>query len=413
MGVGRGGISGSENGTPSSLSKYNSNDYPSITALGGGGGAKQPSSAQNGGSGGGSAGNSSSSTPGTGIAGQGYGGGIGSTSANAYGAGGGGGAGGEGARGTNLRGGDGGIGRLININGIASYYAGGGGGSAYDGVPGTGGLGGGGNGSRGAGSSTSAATDGLANTGGGGGGAERTFLAHGKGGSGIVIVRHKISPGQAVPPNGGTTIEVPVAVFNILYDTSISQSYPGSGTTLYSVGTSTVNATLAPGITYSDESLILNGLVSNPIQFPAFDSNSDFTAFFRVELSSTSSTAALLGPVSGSGGGGLVLRYEPGTGLQIVRSFVDNVGVVPYTWAAGTDPVIALRRDGNAFRIYVNGVVIGSDIVAAITFNTNGNSAIGSDNGVTILNGKFKKFAYINSSLPDEEVAITSTYLGQ
>lgn len=410
VGVGTGGASGSVSGTPSSL--VDSSDDYSIQAPGGGGGAQQPASAENGGSGGGSAGNSGGSIPGTGISGQGYGGGTGSTAPNGYGAGGGGGAGGAGAGGNNLRGGDGGIGRLININGTASYYAGGGGGSVYDGAPGVGGLGGGGSGSRGTGSPASAATDGIANTGGGGGGAERLFLTPGKGGSGIVIIRHRISSEQAVPPDGGTTIDIPAPIFNIFYDTSVAQSYPGSGTILYDLGTSETNATLKPQIVYSGGSLVLDGVTPDLIQFPAFNPNADFTVFFRIEISANT-TSALLAPVSGGGGlGGLVFRYVPGTGLQIVRSFVAIVGGVAYTWSVGTDPVVALRRQGNAFRIYVNGDQVGSDIVASVAFNTSSPSAIGSDNSVTILNGKFKKFAYADYSMDDVLVADASSFLG-
>ena len=108
--------------------------------------------------------------------------------------GGGGGAGQSGGDGTYTHAGKGGNGMRIGITGKLVWYAGGGGGSRHAdhaGAYGVRGLGGGSDGS-GIGNAVNA----VANTGGGGGGGgyfSGTFFAGGTGGSGIVVVRTRIS----------------------------------------------------------------------------------------------------------------------------------------------------------------------------------------------------------------------------
>ena len=161
-----------------------------LTAYGGGGGKGWWQNGAAGGSGGGGGhGDDHLTYGGSGVAGQGYAGGGNHFSTGRYESGGGGGAGAVGGTSVHLKSGDGGIGRQINISGINTYYGGGGGGGQAIG-PGTdsaGGLGGGG-----AGRVRYSGVAGTANTGGGGGG-------HGDaggsvaGGSGIIIVRYRIT----------------------------------------------------------------------------------------------------------------------------------------------------------------------------------------------------------------------------
>jgi len=108
--------------------------------------------------------------------------------------GGGGGAGTSGGHATAYHAGRGGDGLRIGITGKLVWYAGGGGGSRHQdhgGTYGARGLGGGSDGS-GAGNAANA----IANTGGGGGGGgylSGTFYAGGAGGSGLVVVRYRVS----------------------------------------------------------------------------------------------------------------------------------------------------------------------------------------------------------------------------
>ncbi len=110
--------------------------------------------------------------------------------------GGGGGAGGAGSPSTfpPNRSGNGGTGRETTFRGSPQFFAGGGGGGSFSGASasGTGGAGGGGNGAT-----SNTASDGQANTGGGGGGAGPGPSPVGgfgaNGGSGIVILKYRIS----------------------------------------------------------------------------------------------------------------------------------------------------------------------------------------------------------------------------
>tara|TARA_B100000575_G_scaffold287433_1_gene285776 strand:+ start:341 stop:1792 length:1452 start_codon:yes stop_codon:yes gene_type:complete len=202
-----------------------------LTALGGGGGGSHDGgsvsvSGTNGGSGGGGSDNNNSYGPGSGTSGQGNNGGNGSPTYldNYRGGGGGGGAGGVGLAYNvldNGNRGNGGIGALNSYEtGSNNYYAGGGGKSAYGGASdnnaGDGGHGGGGGGSHAGGGGGGAGDAGLAsansrqgsagsvgsstaggnggvNTGGGAGSNAWQKSGGASGGSGIIVIRYKIT----------------------------------------------------------------------------------------------------------------------------------------------------------------------------------------------------------------------------
>jgi len=166
-------------------------------ATGGGAGASRTVNGRSGGSGGG--GSLYLTTPGLGSLGQGnIGGEEGGyiSGSNAARAGGGGGAGAPGVTGklTVADPGVGGAGLESLITGSSTYYGGGGGGASWLSSTGTialGGIGGGGNGGR---QNSTLATPGGVNTGGGGGARQDGSQP---GGSGVVIIRHLTSAGQA------------------------------------------------------------------------------------------------------------------------------------------------------------------------------------------------------------------------
>nr|BAR39920.1 hypothetical protein [uncultured Mediterranean phage uvMED] len=198
--VGSGGVGG-DNNTPGATGGTSSIAFPSPVSKPGGEGGLE----NNGG--GNQRGGHSGNYPPTGAGGSG-----------ATPGGGGGGAGGNGGNGTDpAGGGNGGIGIQSSLEGTAYYYGGGGGGSAYSGTnAGAGGSGGGGagghggpsynptpavgdtngrvNGSPGTNGSSDSAGSGGNSTGGGGGGSNRPGNGKsGSGGSGIVVIRYRVS----------------------------------------------------------------------------------------------------------------------------------------------------------------------------------------------------------------------------
>ena len=226
--IGGGGLNGGDNvrgATGGNTTAFG------LTALGGGGGGSHDGgnvsiSGSNGGSGGGGSDNNNSYGPGSGTSGQGNNGGNGSpTYSNNYrGGGGGGGAGGVGLAYNVLDNGNRGNGGIGILNayetGSNNYYAGGGGKAAYNGASdnnaGDGGHGGGGGGSQSGGGNGVAGDAGLAsangrqgsagskgsnvaggnggvNTGGGAGCNAWQGSGGASGGSGIIVIRYKIT----------------------------------------------------------------------------------------------------------------------------------------------------------------------------------------------------------------------------
>ena len=192
--VGAGGtcaqVTSNTEGSPGSNSSFHT-----ITSIGGGkGGYFEPGTGGAGGSGGGAGSYNGASTQnyagGAGTSGQGFSGAA--YTGNADGGGGGGGGGASqtpAAKGNVTTGGNGGNGLYSAITGASYPRAAGGAGSGWqDAAGGTGGTGGGGNG----GSNSAHATSGTANTGSGGGAAKGTTFA-GNGGSGLVVLRYKVS----------------------------------------------------------------------------------------------------------------------------------------------------------------------------------------------------------------------------
>lgn len=179
--------------------------FGSIIADGGGGGGSrqlgilvppQDGKGRDGGSGGGAPPNNVNGI-GLGTQNQGFNGGPGTSEGDQFLAGGGGGAGAVGVVGIQgQRAGNGGDGVSSNINGTPTFRGGGGGGGSGNSVTGVngglGGQGGGGNGSKLINQPEGSAGD--VNTGGGGGGAGSTGSNGSKaGGTGIVIIRYRIS----------------------------------------------------------------------------------------------------------------------------------------------------------------------------------------------------------------------------
>jgi hypothetical protein len=192
--VGAGGTCAQTTSNTLGTSGSNSS-FHTITSIGGGrGGYFEPGTGASGGSGGGAGSYNGSATQnysgGSGTSGQGFAGAAYNGGTNGGGGGGGGGASQTpAARGSNTTGGVGGNGLYSAISGASYPRAAGGAGSGWqDASGGTGGIGGGGN----AGTNSTNGTSGTVNTGSGGGAAKGATYA-GNGGSGVVIVRYRVS----------------------------------------------------------------------------------------------------------------------------------------------------------------------------------------------------------------------------
>ena len=198
--VGEGGSAGdSPFGSSRGLNGKNSS-FLNLTALGGGGGGAQQNTGRAGGSGGG-CGTNEGSLGGAGTPGQGNPGGFAPNTSRPNSTGGGGGAGEPGGDSTRAVGGNGGTGIFLgNLFGSSlgenGFFAGGGAGgptnptsSAPEGTAGSPGLGGGAGGNE----LNVSGRQAMPNTGGGGRHGDDHSNNPGNGGSGIVIIRYRIS----------------------------------------------------------------------------------------------------------------------------------------------------------------------------------------------------------------------------
>lgn len=358
--VGAGGAGGSnqgvnaDNGSNSSLS--------TVTAIGGGGGASGiAQNGSDGGSGGGGdgAGASGAGVGGSGISGQGYNGGDGfSGSGTERASGGGGGAGSNGGNSTLGRGGDAGLG--VDMSGIFGDAVGDGGWFASGGVGNSGGSTEGDTapGGGGAAPTNTAGDNGTPSTGGGGGGSATYQYLGGSGGSGIVIVRY------------------PLIVSSADYSSTILQSGPVHFWDFETVDNDVVSdlagsldMTLVSSPTVTSvgglQGIDVNGSGQRATFNFALESLTDFTIECWTTMDSTvgSSEDRVLW---GSGGSSSRLYLYSST------SFGSALGEMRL-WSSGSPSQVfvgpnirdgelkhvAVVREGNNYRLYVNGALSG------------------------------------------------------
>jgi hypothetical protein len=298
--------------------------FGTITATGGGGGGyRNGGNGLAGGSGGGAGYNG---TPGTGTVGEGSDGGD-DFDGSQYNGGGGGGASEAGGTANVNSAGDGGNGVAYDISGELTYYGGGGGGGAGDNATpdayGIGGLGGGGNGGY---ANTINGNNGQANTGGGGGGSGSDGTSAGAGGSGIVIVRW----GQEATKNGS----IP----------TISQGDDLTGKYLW----------------------VMQELTSN---------NGDYSPSLKsmnLEIKGEAS-------IAGKGQDAYQLNVYDGN----LKGYINNQDVSS-SLTNGAYQHVAVSYDGSFQRIYVNGLLTGTNSLTG-TINTNANNLLMGTNLMGVL----------------------------
>ena len=310
-----GGGAGAICGTSSNGANGQNSVFGSITAIGGGGGADQTSSSaggSNGGSGGGQGyGRTTASNyyAGQGVAGQGNAGSLGYSDLTTYTKGGGGGGAGTISpyAGVNNNGGNGGAGIASSINGTVTAYAGGGGG-ATSGVNGLGGVGGGG-----AGVYSGTSNSGTANTGGGAG--ANNQATGGTGGSGIVII-----------------------------------SYPD----IYNAPTAFGGANSPTASTSGSGSLSFNGTsqyISTPASTNYVFGTGDFTVECWMYMTSTTGSPVLIDQFNSPNGWQLYTNSS-----QNVIFYTPNTNQTTTTFSLNTWNHIAISRNSNTLKIYINGV---------------------------------------------------------
>lgn len=298
---------------------------------------------------------------------------------------------------------NGGDGIFNNILGIDYYWAGGGGGEGYSSYGGDGGAGGGGGGgvfpvggtnpgaggvyainSGTSGSALNNSTNGGAagaNTGGGGGGgshtgASQTNVGGGAGGSGIVVVRYK----GRQRATGGTITTIGNYTVHKFTSTSTFSSLAwadssGNGTLL----------SLNSGATYSSASrgvIVFDGVDDNVSGLQSSFMSGSATGTFEAWINTSSITN---GGTSGSTGlynviigkesantSGLGFNSSGNVRLRLGSTNLDGSTVVPLnTWTQ-----IAGTWDTTGMKVYVNGVLDGSNSTANKTFEGSANATL-------------------------------------
>lgn len=422
--VGAGGIGGGVIGGNGGNSVFST-----ITATGGGGGGTWPGNAgSTGGSGGGSAGADSGSQAGSaGTAGQGNAGGKGGNTVR-FGAGGGG-AGGAGTNGS-ATGGHGGAGLASSITGTSTYYAAGGGGGNDGGIYGNSGLGGSGKG----GTSALYGTAGILNTGSGGGGGGNSTWGNGlSGGSGVVIIRYADTASPAITTgnpdiivSGGYRIYKFTQSGTIKFRNTSSLAVTAAQTVLLtcqnnrfkdsSTLASAIAITGAPKITqvipYTLPTTMLgSGYFNGSTDYLTIPDNtalqmlaSDFTVecWFNTKDIAQANAQTLIW-LNGNTSAYAAVRL--GLDLTGIAFYLSTDGT---TWAVNTGAIgtvksnawhhVAVTRSGSTFKVYLNGVQIGTNYTVSGSLYAGTLNYIGSVNYTAVSGTPFRQMnGYISN----------------
>ena len=386
--VGNGGAGGAQ-ATSNTGSNGQNSIFGTITSIGGGkGSACSDLSPGSGGSGGGASG--CGYAVGSGTPGQGYAGGNSVINYSpAIGGGGGGGAGGPGRSGSGQLHADGGPGKSSSISGTPTYYAGGGGAGGTNEVNagGKGGVGGGGNGGWRINTGyRPAGTPGTPNTGGGGGaGGSTDGASHGggAGGSGIVIVRYpgpqKATGGNTITSSGGYTIHTFTSsgTFTPLAAPANSgavyglQDLSGNGNTGTQSGGVTYSSANGGSLTFDGTNDIITitstGIVTNNISVDIWFNVNSAKAYTALLGSNATEKYEMLIKTASN----LEISLAPGNYIQHNNILSIN------TWTN----IVVSASNGVAWKVYKNGVDLGTPPVIAGSYQISGTGVSNIDQG--------------------------------
>jgi len=404
-----------------------------LTALGGGGGGSHRSPGRDGGSGGGGLGSfagdnfnvdgGTATQPGSASGGFGNDGGTGglnnvNPNGGGYpGSGGGGGAGEPGIwpRGSGAnQGGRGGDGLLVDITGIPTYYAAGGGGL----LGGRGGIGGGANASGGRG--TTAAIDAPNNSGSGGGGgrASGDSGSPSNGGSGIVVARYALSPGNPTSVNGKLITDG--LVLDIDFADARTYSGYGNQINLRNGRSNLSRGTFVNGVTTEYPASVGGCAVfnsgNNYIQLGDYRDNfiSDPTLNGgRISFTLWAYTTGgyyIISSGSQTSSSGVAFSYQNGAPFASIKTSSQAASLDGFTFPLNQWIFWSFTSDGSTFRGYRNGVEFDSESLAGSgSSNAQPNLVIGQPNNALANNlhflGKLATTKFYNRQLSATEVA--------
>ena len=189
-------------------------------------------------------------------------------------------------------------------------------------------------------------------------------------------------------------------------DAGDSSSYSGSGTTWTDLSSSSNNGTLTNGPTFDSAdggSIVFDGTndyVSTSSDM--FNPNSDFTISSWVNLDTIYNNTIVS---DRSDTGSFQLRYKSGTGVQIVDSYVVDVGAFSNseTLSTGTWYNITVTRSSNTYNYYLNGSFV-SSFTSTNTYDR-GPQSIGVNYiGLETFDGKIAQVFAYSSALSASDI---------
>ena len=192
-------------------------------------------------------------------------------------------------------------------------------------------------------------------------------------------------------------------------DAANTKSYSGSGTDWKDLSGQGNNGTLINGPAFNSSnggSIVFDGTndyVSTSSDM--FNPNSDFTISSWVNLDTIDGFDANTIVSDRSDTGSFQLRYKSGTGVQIVDSYVVDVGAFPSseTLSTGTWYNITVTRSGNTYNYYLNGSFV-SSFTSTNTYDR-GPQTIGVNYiGLEDFDGKIAQVFAYSSALSNSEV---------
>jgi hypothetical protein len=190
-------------------------------------------------------------------------------------------------------------------------------------------------------------------------------------------------------------------------DAGVSSSYPGSGTTWSDLTSNGNDGTLTNGPTFDSAnggSIVFDGTNDYvDLSTQMFNPNSDFTISSWVNFDSLSGTHTIVSTQNSSGS--FQLRYVSGSGVQIVDSYVINVGTFSssQTLSTGTWYAITITRSGNTYTYYLDGSSV-SSFTSTNSYNQ-GPRTIGVNlNSTEAFDGKISIIRAYNKALTAAEV---------
>ena len=192
-------------------------------------------------------------------------------------------------------------------------------------------------------------------------------------------------------------------------DAGDSSSYPGSGTTWTDLSSSSNNGTLTNGPTFDSAdggSIVFDGTNDSvALGSDMFNPNADFTisSWIKIDTLSGTNSHTIVSTLADTGS--FQLRYKNGTGLQVVDSWIVDVGAFSNseTLSIGTWYNITVTRSSNTYTYYLNGSSV-SSFSSTNTYDR-GPRTIGINYaGTNVFDGKIAQIFAYSSALSASDI---------